>query len=253
MFFIGYYIGKIFYLKDLGNKSIKEKKQLYKQLINFISYSEFYEDLILFTFLFDAKKGFYIDLGAGDPNIISVTKSFYLRGWHGINIEPYPNAYINLNKTRSRDINLQIGIGEKEGIQPFYLEGLTLKKIYSKDKKVLNISIHTMKDICNKYMPKNEKIQFCKIDIEGGEKSALLGFDFENHRPKVFCIESTKPNTYIPNYEEWEEILMRNDFSFAYQYKINRFYFDNRIKGLRERFFLIEYAINIYKKNLIYK
>ena len=32
-------------------------------------------------------------LGANDPNIISVTKAFYLRGLYGINIEPLPNKF----------------------------------------------------------------------------------------------------------------------------------------------------------------
>ena len=45
-----------------------------------------------------------------------------------------------------------------------------------------------MKYILNKYAPKNETIQFCKIDIEGGEKNALLGYDFENYRPKYFTL-----------------------------------------------------------------
>ena len=110
-----------------------------------------------------------------------------------------------------------------------------------------------MKYICNKYIPKYEKIQFCKIDIEGNEKNALLGYDFINYRPKVFCIESTKPGTNIPSHEEWEDILLKNDFSFVYQYKINRYYIDNRIKGLKERFILSDKAIKIFSKKKIKK
>ena len=103
-----------------------------------------------------------------------------------------------------------------------------------------------MLNICNKYIPKKTIIQFCKIDIEGGEKDALLGYDFENYRPKVFCIESTKPGTTIPCYEEWENILFQNDYSFAFEYKINRYYIDNRIEGLRERFIQAEKIIKIF-------
>ena len=49
-----------------------------------------------------------------------------------------------------------------------------------------------MKYILNKYVPKNVTIQFWKKVIEGGEKNALLGYDFENYRSKVFFIESTR-------------------------------------------------------------
>ena len=58
-------------------------------------------------------------------------------------------------------------------------------------------------------------IQFCKIDIEVGEKDALLGYDFINCRPKVFCIESTKLSSYTPTFDEWEDID-KNAYSFVY-------------------------------------
>ena len=34
--------------------------------------------------------GFYVDVGAMDPVIDSVTKVYYEHGWHGIDIEPHP-------------------------------------------------------------------------------------------------------------------------------------------------------------------
>ena len=252
-FFIGFYIRKTILTIKVDKKEIKQYKVFYKELKNFISYSQFYEDLILFTLFYDIKNGFYIDIGANDPNDLSITKSFYLRGWYGLNIEPLPAMYNMLIKYRNRDINLQIGVGEKEGNQILYANGFssTLNKNYSNDiNEKINISIYTMKYICNKYIPKGEIIQFCKIDIEGNEKNALLGYDFINYRPKIFCIESTKPGTTIPTHEEWEDILLKNDFSFAYQYKINRYYIDNRIKGLRERFILSDYAIKIFSERV---
>ena len=72
------------------------------ELSNFTSYSQFYEDLILFCIFYEVKNGFYIDVGANDPNIISVTKAFYLRGWYGINIEPLPNLLSNKLKNIRR-------------------------------------------------------------------------------------------------------------------------------------------------------
>ena len=74
--------------------------------MNFRSYSQYYEDIILFFIFYNVENGFYIDVGANDPNIISVTKAFYLRGWNGINIEPLPHKYKLLLNERKRDINL---------------------------------------------------------------------------------------------------------------------------------------------------
>ena len=105
-----------------------------------------------------------------------------------------------------------------------------------------------MKYILNKYIPKNETIQFCKIDIEGGEKEVLLGYDFKNCRPKIFCIESTKPMTMVPIHKEFEYILINNNYSFAYQYYSNRYYIDNKIQILKERIYLINYFLDHYRK-----
>ena len=211
------------------------------------------EDLILFSVFYDIENGFYIDIGANDPNVISVTKNLYIRGWYGINIEPLPNKYQALVKFRERDINLQMGAGKMKEIGTLYIlgSGSTLQK--KKNTKSLSINIDTMSNICRKYVPKNEIIHFCKIDVEGGERDVLLGYDFESYRPKVFCIESTLPGTQIPCHNLWEDILLRNDYSFAYQYRINRYYIDNRIKGLRERFFQAEKSIEAYKKLKIHK
>ena len=104
-----------------------------------------------------------------------------------------------------------------------------------------------MSNICKKYIPKGKKINFCKVDVEGEEKNVLLGNDFENYRPEVFCIESTKPGTMISCYELWEEILLINNYLFAFKYSKNRYYTDNRIEGLRERFYQINKYILFFR------
>lgn len=113
---------------------------------------------------------------------------------------------------------------------------------------IINIKIKTMSNICRLYIPSSIQIQFCKIDVETFEKNVLLGYDFENYRPKVFCIESlVNVRTNIPEYKEWENILTLNDYDFAYKYRNNRFYYDNRIKGFKDKFKDIDYYIKLYK------
>lgn len=130
-------------------------------------------------------------------------------------------------------------------------ESTTIKeyiKFNKKKKKFIKIKILTMKEICFKYMPKYLDIQFVKIDVEGGERNVLLGYDFKNYRPKVFCIESTKPSTLIPTQQLWEEILLKNNYSFVYQYKVNRYYIDNIEIDLKKRFNNIDILIKQYRK-----
>ena len=252
-YIIGYYTRKKSSKKS-ALKLNKEKIKFPKEIFSFMTYAQELEDFILFCIFYDVKNGFYIDIGANDPNKVSVTKAFYLRGWHGINIEPLPDKYQSLMLDRKRDINLNLGAGRIEGNTSLYLGGpgsTTIKKYLKnqKLKKFINIKIQTMKNICIKYVPKNEEIQFVKIDVEGGERDVLLGYDFENYSPKVFCIESTKPNTMIPLYQLWEGILLKNNYSFAYQYNINRYYINNKEKKLKKRFNTLNILINNYKNN----
>ena len=82
--------------------------------------------MILYCALKDVDKGFYVDVGANDPTVDSVTKFFYDRGWHGINIEPLPDKCALLAEKRPRDINLCIGLSSERGkLDMFPHEGVT--------------------------------------------------------------------------------------------------------------------------------
>ena len=222
-------------------KRLKARQQANKpkiRLSDFYSYSQYQEDLILYILLYDIENGFYIDVGAFDPIKVSVTKAFYLRGWTGINIEPQPDKKDLFDKDRPKDINLQLAIGEKKGNIEFYINDQcsTYIKQYSRNSKtIINVSMDTMSNICKNYVPKGRNVDFCKIDVEGGEKNVLLGYDFINYRPKVFCIESTVPLSYIPTYELWENILIQNNYMFVYKKSVNRFYVDKNFPELIER------------------
>ena len=241
----------------LIKNNIKKEKETTLNLLlsNFVSYAPDFEDFILFFLFHDIQKGFYIDIGANDPNEFSVTKAFYDRGWNGINIEPLYDKYNLLLKYRARDVNLNLGAGQKKANASIYRKSyngyqsyIMYEKIFN-NTNIFNISVETMANICHKYVPKEREIQFCKIDVEGGEKNVLLGFDFENFRPKVICIESLINKTLnIPAHKEWENILILNDYQFAYMFHRNRFYFDSRISGLKNKFKNLDYYVKLYKK-----
>ena len=63
-------------------------------------YSQYYEDYILAYVFKDHEHGFYVDVGANDPIVHSVTKHFYQLGWRGINVEPHPEKYGRLCRDR---------------------------------------------------------------------------------------------------------------------------------------------------------
>src|SRR3989338_1864430 len=57
------------------------------------SYSQKGEDLFMDTYFQHKKDGFYVDVGANDPDRFNNTKKFYQKGWRGINIEPDTHNY----------------------------------------------------------------------------------------------------------------------------------------------------------------
>lgn len=194
------------------------------------SYAQDKEDIIIAEILKTVKNGFYVDVGANSPTLFSVTKAFYDQGWHGINIEPLPDMYVELCADRERDINLNIGIGNVKGTMTLYIEGMcsTMSdKVVAdnglQNKPTMQIEVDTLTNVISKYAPL--EVHFLKVDVEGFERQVLEGYDFRV-RPWVICMESTKPNTETPCYDEWEDILIDHGYALKEAHGINRFYVD---------------------------
>src|SRR6266487_1233476 len=87
----------------------------------FVSYAQNGEDFLLWRLLYDIDAGTYIDIGACDPEIDSVTRAFYDRGWSGINIEPVAAYWERLCRSRPRDVNLNFAAGASDGERDFFI------------------------------------------------------------------------------------------------------------------------------------
>src|SRR5215470_8338736 len=86
----------------------------------FVSYAQNFEDFMLWRALGDVKNGFYVDVGAADPDEDTVTRAFYDRGWSGINIEPLDDYFEKLKRRRPRDVNLKVATGRESGVQTLH-------------------------------------------------------------------------------------------------------------------------------------
>ena len=113
--------------------------------------------MILYCALKDVDKGFYIDVGANDPTSLSVTKFFYDRGWHGINIEPLTDKCALLSEMRPRDINLCVGLGSERGKLEIFEagEGSTfLPEFANQNTRKSRKYILTLSEVYEKYPPR---------------------------------------------------------------------------------------------------
>jgi FkbM family methyltransferase len=211
-----------------------------------ISYAQNFEDVILHRCFAGRKDGFYIDVGAMDPVLHSVTKFFYDEGWSGINIEPNDFFYNKLLQERPRDINLNLALGEREEIRPWHVfeqygistfeEGYRdrfIEQGFEVEEKTAKVT--TLAAICQEYVKR--EIDFLKIDCEGWEKFVIQGADWDRFRPAVVIVEATEPLSTTPSWSEWEPLLTENGrYQMVYFDGLNRFYLRRESTGLRRHF-----------------
>lgn len=200
----------------------------------FISYAQNFEDVMLWRALKHIDKGFYIDVGSAWPELHSVTKAFYDYGWRGINIEPNPSFRDEYLRDRKNDTNLFVALGDAPGESEIYFvtnTGLSsLRKNIAEShlnsgRAIIKskVEVKTLASICEQYA-KNRDIHFLKIDVEGFETDVIKGNNWERFRPWILVIESTIPMSQVENYLEWEQIILKANYQFAYGDGLNRFY-----------------------------
>lgn len=197
------------------------------------SYAQKGEDVLLRR-IFDRSNGFYVDMGAAHPEIHSVTKYFYDRGWQGINIEPLPQAAEHLRHARPRDTTIQCAIGAEAGEADLFVStkapGLTsldpdISQVHKQDGYPMTRSttlVERLDTILDQYC--TTPIDFLKIDAEGFEQAAVESMDFDRWRPRVVVIEATWPLTDTPSHQGWEPLIIRAGYQLAQFDGLNRFY-----------------------------
>lgn len=168
-----------------------------------ISYSQAGEDYNIRNIFREKKNGFYVDVGAFHPLNVSNTCYFYtFENWRGINIDPNPQSIEIFNKYRKRDINLNIGISSSNKELDYYIldytssmntfnrKALEEEGLLNRIKEVKKISVMTLNEVLQTYLPKGQDIDFLNIDTEGMEIEVLESNDWQRFRPKLVVIES---------------------------------------------------------------
>ena len=218
-------------LKVILPKNIKKKiidiKNNYFDGYALKSYSQEGEDMILRRLFEKQQIGFYIDIGAHHPKRFSNTYFFYKKGWKGINIDAMPDSMISFNKFRPKDINIEKPVSDKKQVLTYYafnepaLNGFS--KELSAERANQNHNYHiifekdietsTLTEILDNNLPKNQKIDFLSIDVEGLDFMVLRSNDFEKYKPKVILIEILSSS--LSNVEENEISIFLKDYSYS--------------------------------------
>jgi len=212
----------------------------------FISYAQNFEDVLLNRVFKNQESGFYIDVGANHPIYDSVTKAFYHKNWHGINIEPVTKYFKLLEDDRANDINLNIALGEEEKELIFYdvedtglstFDAEMADKFFNEGKFSVNkytVKMTTLAHICQEYVKGD--IDFLKIDVEGWEEKVLWGNNWEKFRPKIIIIEATIPNSPERKESNIPDFLASNNYHHIYFDGLNDFYLADKYKQYQDFF-----------------
>ena len=184
-------------------------------------YSQDGEDVILRSFYeYQKDKGFYIDIGAYHPFGLSNTQLFYEIGWRGINIDARPDSMKLFRKVRKRDVNLEMGVSDKEGeLEYFSFECANINSFDKRTseewinngyklKEIQKIKVFPINSILEKYVPEGQKISFISMDVEGFEERIIKSLDFKKFAPEYFLIEELD---YVENdFMEYRTSLIYN-------------------------------------------
>jgi FkbM family methyltransferase len=201
-----------------------------------VSYSQNAEDVRLWRVFRTIENGFYVDIGAADPRVDSVTCLFYENGWSGINVEPSP-SFDALVSDRPRDVNLNIAVGAGEGSVSFFLTqpylGLSTfdpavhARAAGAVDQIREVTVlrRRLAAILEEHAG-DRTIHFLKVDVEGAEPQVLASSDWTRFRPVVVVVESIESLSTTSTHETWEQILLDAEYRFAAFDGINRFYVD---------------------------
>lgn len=211
----------------------------------FISYSQNFEDVMLWRALKHVENGLYVDVGAQHPIIDSVSMAFYEHGWRGVHVEPSEYYARLLRESRPDEVVIRAAIGDIGDECMFYEiagSGLSTSdpEIAKRhrdsgfDVRETSVSSLTLSDIFKPYI--GREIHWLKIDVEGFEGQVLQSWNPSQARPWIVVVESTLPSSQIESHDKWEKMILDLDYQFVYFDGLNRYYISNKHPELKDAF-----------------
>lgn len=201
--------------------------------MTFVSFAPNFEDILLWRALRDEAPGLYVDVGAADPDIGSITRAFHERGWRGLNVTAVESAVRRLQAQRLGDICVLASLGPVTGETVVYVLDGALRATTSPETldawrdlgRPLHrhvLPMHTLATLLNEHAQGD--IHFLRIDAEGDELAVLSGAEFSRKRPWIIIVRAVSPVTGFPSHTPWEAILRRFDYDFTWFDGLSRFY-----------------------------
>jgi FkbM family methyltransferase len=153
------------------------------------------ENELKHAFFRDTERGYFVEVGANQPENLSQTFDLEQKGWTGVLIEPQPDLAQELRRRRSakvyaeacssrRNAGARLTLHLAGGCSSFD-KSLNLPDI--KPHGALEVPVRTLDQILTDAAIPH--IDFISIDVEGHELEVLDGFDLGRWRPRLILIE----------------------------------------------------------------
>lgn len=185
----------------LQNIKYSLKKKIYQRYN--ISFSKSGDDVQLMKLINQSTPGTYVDIGCWHPIKASNSYFFSLRNWKGICIDPNPELEKLYKKFRPNDVFINCAVGETDANLNYYMlsdnnssmNTLNLDFLKKHDlekdiKKTITIPTFSLKDILDKNISANERLDFFDVDVEGFDLEVLQSNDWNKYRPKIVVTET---------------------------------------------------------------
>jgi FkbM family methyltransferase len=209
------------------------------------SYAQNFEDVILWRALKHVERGFYIDIGAQDPIVDSVSLAFYEKGWRGVHVEPVAAYARKLREARPDEEVIEAAIAEHAGtieFWEFHDTGLSTgdraiaerHQGEGRECRPSAVPCMPLSALVERY--RDREVHWLKIDVEGMEAQVVAGWEPSGVRPWIVVVESTRPNSPEATHAGWEPALVKLGYDFVYFDGLNRFYLSRDHPELRTCF-----------------
>jgi FkbM family methyltransferase len=148
--------------------------------------------------------GYFVEVGANDPQIHSETWHLEQRGWTGVLIEPQSDLAEKLRQSRTAKVyaiacsspansgtsmSLNAAGAHSSLHADFFVSGM-------KRQGIIEVPVRTLDEILiDAKAP--APVDFMSIDVEGHEVEVLDGFDMIRWRPRLLLVEDHAMNTRL--------------------------------------------------------
>lgn len=188
------------------------------------------DQYVLRKFFRKQNTGIFVDVGAANPNYLSVSALYRTLGWTVIAIEPNP-AFAEMHRNLGHEV-VQFACGDRDeddvdfsvvdshGTQ--YENGkvsfesfssLAIKDSYKSlkpdlDIRKIKVNLRRLDTILAARMPAVDHIDILSVDVEGWELEVLAGLDLQKYKPRVMVIEN------LFNEEKYRQNITSKGYTF---------------------------------------